>query len=238
MRAEPHRLGGAFGLVAVALHAVAIACLWNVEGAYQPQALERWYYAALEHRAATSWGAWCMLLGAVSLVPWATGLARAIGPLAWPGVGLTAVAALLRCSAALCPIVVVTHLREGEVAIGQALLAVALTADAAAGLVWGSGLVLTSLAMARALNFRMWLSGWGLLGGALAVAVVGEGWIAPGADLAPIATPVWLAWLAVASLALRRVPFLRPTSADDAVDRPRRRDQLPFVPRREAAAAK
>ena len=238
MRAEPNRIAGACGVGAAALHVAGAMCLWNVQGAFRPDSLDRWFYAAQQHSVATAWSAWCFTLGAVLLVPWAMGLARALGPYAWPGAGLVTVAALVNATSSLLPFVVVTHLPHGEVVIGQTLLAVALTADAVFHLVWGVALVLLSLAMARALNFKMWLSGWGLLAGILAMGVVGQAWSPTGADFGLLAGPVWVAWLVSASLALHALPFVRPASVEDAVDRPRRREQLPFVPRPTAMSAK
>lgn len=238
MRAEPNRIAGACGLAAVASHAVAVACLWNVEGAFRPEALERWFYAAQQHDLASAWSAWCFALSSVLLVPWAMGLARALGPYAWPGAGLVTVAALLRAGPALFPFVIVTYVPHGEADIAQVLFAITLTANAVFNLVWGVALVLLSLAMARALNFKMWLSGWGLLAGILAMGAVGQAWSAAAADFGLLATPVWMGWLVAASLALRELPFVRPTSVEDAVDRPRRRDELPFVARAAPVAAK
>ncbi|GDX78985.1 hypothetical protein LBMAG42_07960 [Deltaproteobacteria bacterium] len=185
--------------------ALGVAFLRGIEGAYRPGMLDRWYYAATQHDTATAWSAWCFTLGVLLLVPWAAGLARALGPYSWPGAALAAVAAMLSAVGTLLPFVVVTMVPHGEAAIGETLLGVALTFDSLFNLVFGVAMVLLCFAMARDPQLPMWLPAYGLVASVLTMAVVSQAWSPVGADLVLLAGPAWLGWVAVTSWQLQRL---------------------------------
>lgn len=205
MPVEPNFIAGRAGLAAVGFMALGVACLRNIEGAYRPGMLDRWYYAATQHEVATTWSAWCFTLGVLLLVPWAAGLARALGPYSWPGAALASVAAMLSAVGTLLPFVVVQMVPHGESAIGETLLGVALTFDSLFNLVFGASMVLLCFAMARDPQLPMWLPAYGLVASVLTMAVVSQAWSPVGADLVLLAGPMWLGWVAVTSWKLQRL---------------------------------
>ncbi len=184
---------------------LGMAFLRNIEGAYRPGMLDRWYYAATQHETATAGSAWCFTVGVLLLVPWAAGLARALGPYSWPGAALAAVAAMLSAVGTLLPFVVVQMVPHGEAAIGETLLGIALTFDSLFNLVFGAAMVLLCFAMARDPQLPMWLPAYGLVAALLTMAVVSQAWSPVGADLVLFAGPAWLGWVAITSWKLERL---------------------------------
>lgn len=188
---------------------LGVLCISQVSDAYRPGLLDRWYYAALQKDVATAAGAWFVAVASLLLVPTAAGFARSIGPYAWPGAALVATAGVINAPTALLPFVVVTHLPHGETALGETLLGIALSVDGLFSLVLGCGLILISLGMARAVQYPMWLSGFGLVAGLLCVGAFGRAWSSTAADFSLLAGPVWCAWFATASVVLLRLPSFR-----------------------------
>lgn len=209
MRAEPNRIAAVAGMSAVVFNLLGVFSVSEIAEAYQPGLIDRWYFAALQHELSVSWSAWCFTLAAMSLVPWVAGMACSIGPYAWPGAALIAMAAVLNATASLLPFVVVTHVPHGEAALGETLLGITLTMDALFYLIFGLGLVLLNVGMARAVRFPMWLSGWGLVAGVLCVGVVGRAGSPAAANFVYVAAPFWMLWVAVASGVLFRLPAFR-----------------------------
>lgn len=207
MPAEPNVLAGRCGLAAVAFLALGAASLYGFEDAYRPGQLERWYYAAMQQSAPTTWGAACLSAGSFLLVPWAAGLARSLGPYGWPGAALAGVAAALHACGAFLPFVVVRMVPHGEAAIGITLLGLTLTFAALFSLSFGCGMLLLSLAMARSHAFPMWLSGSGLFASLLTMSAVTQAWSSVGADLVAISAPAGLVWVAIASWQLQRLKW-------------------------------
>ena len=176
MRAEPNRIAAVAGIVAMVFNWTGAMFVSEIAEAYQPGLVDRWYFTALEHESSVSWGAWCLTLAVMLLVPWAVGMARTIGPYSWPGAAMVAMGAMLNATASLLPFVVVTHVPHGQAALGETLLGMTLTMDAVFYLVFGVGLVLLNVSMARAVQFPMWLSGWGLMAGVVCIGGVGSAW--------------------------------------------------------------
>lgn len=206
MPVEPNFIAGRAGVAAVGFIAIGVAFLRNIEGAYRPGMLDRWYYAATQHETATTWSAWCFTMGVLLLVPWAAGLARVLGPYSWPGAALAAVGAMLSAVGTLLPFVVVQMVPHGEAAIGETLLGIALTFDSLFNLVFGAAMVLLCFAMARDPQLPMWLPAYGLVASLLTIAVVSQAWSPVGADLVLLAGPAWLGWVALTSWHLQRLP--------------------------------
>ncbi len=233
MSAEPNRVAAGCGVLAASFCVLGVAFSLDIEAAYRPETIDRWYYAAQQHSGAASWSAWCFTLAMAFMVPWVAGLARAIGPYAWPGAALTMMAAIINAGGSLLPFVAVTHLPHGEDALGQTLLAIALTADALFNLLWGVSMVLLSLAMARATHVPMWLSGWGLVGGVMTMGVVGQAWTPVAADFLLLAGPVWLGWLFTTCAVLVRLPTRKARPESEPAGR---KQDFPYVARQSVSA--
>lgn len=206
MRAEPNRIAAVAGMLAVFFNVLGVVFVSEIAEAYQPELIDRWYFAALQHEFSVSWSAWCFTLAVLCLVPWVAGMARSIGPYSWPGAAMIAMGAGLNATASLLPFVVVTHVPHGEDALGETLLGITITIDALFYLIFGVGLVLLNVGMARAVQFPMWLSGWGLVAGILCVGVVGRAWSPAAANFVYVAAPFWMLWVALASGVLFRLP--------------------------------
>ncbi|MBM4364734.1 MAG: hypothetical protein FJ102_00855 [Deltaproteobacteria bacterium] len=233
MNAEPNRVAAGCGVLSALLSVLGVALSLDIEGAYRPETLDRWFYAAQQHSGAAAWSAWSFTLSMALLVPWVSGLARAIGPYAWPGAALTMMAAIVNAGGSMLPFVVVTHLPHGEDVLGQTLLAIALTADALFNLLWGVSMVLLSLGMARATHLPMWLSGWGLVAGVMTMGVVGQAWTPVAADFLLLAGPVWLGWLVTTCAVMFRLPPRKPRADRDPAGR---KQDFPYVARQSASA--
>ncbi len=233
MSAEPNRVAAGCGVLSAALSVLGVAFSLDIEAAYRPETIDRWLYSAQQHSGAAAWSAWSFTLAMAFMVPWVAGLARAIGPYAWPGAALTMMAAIVNAGGSMLPFVVVTHLPHGEDALGQTLLAIALTADALFNLLWGVSMVLLSLAMARATHVPMWLSGWGLVAGVMTMGVVGQAWTPVAADFLLLAGPVWLGWLVTSCAVMMRLPTRRPRIDSEPAGR---KQDFPYVARQAASA--
>ena len=207
MPAEPNGIAGRCGLAAVAILALGTVSLRGFEDAYRPEQIERWYYAATQQADTTSLGAAFLSAGSLLLVPWAVGLARALGAYSWPGAALAAGAATVHASVALLPFVVARMVPHGEAAIGITLLGLTLSGAALFSLSFGCGMLLLSLAMARSHAFPMWLSGSGLFASLLTMSAVSQAWSSVGADLVAISAPAGLAWVAITSWKLQRLKW-------------------------------
>lgn len=222
MSTEPNRIAGAAGLGAVFLNLLGVAFATEVDHIYRPGTIDRWYFSAIENAGAQAWSAWCFATGMLLLVAFLAGLARAMGPYSWPAAALGSVAAIINACCSLLPFVVVTHLPHNEDAIGQTLLGIALTGDAFFNGAFGISLLFLALAMARAVEFPMWLSGMGLLSGLATTVVVTQAWSPLGADFLAVAGPMWLAWVMLTSVALLRLRYERVASATPIVVSPNR----------------
>ena len=209
MAAEPNYISGASGLAAVVFNAFGVLFVMGVENAYRPGTLDRWMYNAIQHDEATTWSAGCFAVGAMLLLPWVVGMARALGPYSWPGASMVAGAALLNALGSVFPAVVVHQLPHGEDALGQTLLGLTLVIDSGFNLIFGAGLLLLGLAMARDRHFPMWLAVFGIVAGLPTMGAFSEAWSVTGSNVVALAGPLWLIWVAVASLHLTRMRWDR-----------------------------
>jgi hypothetical protein len=207
MPAEPNHLAGRAGIAGAVLNVLGVLAVSGVESAYRPEGLERWYYAISQGSTGQQWSAWCFAVGLLLLVPWVAGLARVLGPYAWPGAGLVVAGALVNVVGSLLPYVVAVNVPHGEAALGQTMLGLALVLDAFFNLAFGAGLVLLAFAMARDQHFPMWMPAFGLIAGLVTTSVVAQAWSPLGADMLALAGPLWIAWVVIVSWRLMNLKW-------------------------------
>ena len=63
MRAEPNRIAALAGIGAVVFQVAGVFFASQVEAAYRPGTLDRWFYAVNQHEEATAFCAWALALG-------------------------------------------------------------------------------------------------------------------------------------------------------------------------------
>jgi hypothetical protein len=206
---ERDRLGAAMGLLGVAGNALGVAALWEVPGAYRPDALAAWVEGSLAHPQATVVSAVAFTVGLLALAAWAGQVGR--GPLARAGsagrlaASAMAAGALVNAAGTLAPAVLVLHLAPGcagEACLpaARALLGVTLSLDALFNLAFGAGLLLAGALLLRA--GQRALGALGLVAGLVTVPVAGQLASTAAARALALAGPLWLAFVVAASVRL------------------------------------
>jgi hypothetical protein len=206
---ERDRLGSVLGLLGVAGNALGVAALWEVPGAYRPDALAAWAEGSLAHPHATVVSAVAFTVGLLALAGWAGQVGR--GPLARAGsagqLAATAMAAgaLVNAAGTLAPAVLVLHVAPGcagEACLpaARALLGATLALDALFNLAFGAGLLLAGALLLR--SGRRGLGVLGLVAGLVTVPVAGQLASATAARALALAGPLWLAFVVATSVRL------------------------------------
>jgi hypothetical protein len=95
---------------------------------------------------------------------------------------------------------------QGEEAIAQALLGIALAFAGVFRLTLGLALILLAIATGRDVRFPMGCFVLGLLAAFTVAPLVSVAWSPVAADFAVLGDMVWLSWVLVMSVYMRRVP--------------------------------
>lgn len=204
--AEPTRLSATAGIAAVVLHALSTAGLTGIEAAYHPERLERWAYALSAQEPTAIVAAAANLGSMLALLIWGAGLLRLLGPYSWPGGAVLFGAALIGGMGGIIPAVVGHYVPQGEEAIAQALLGIALAFAGVFRLTLGLALILLAIATGRDVRFPMGCFVLGLLAAFTVAPLVSVAWSPVAADFAVLGDMVWLSWVLVMSVYMRRVP--------------------------------
>ena len=194
------RGAAACGLAAVVLNLAAVAALGPIPHTYKPGDVPAWLSEALAAPGATTTAAWCFTIGLAALVPFAAGLARRDRGLA-AGAGLLAAGALLDAAGTLAPVAALHAARP----VGEALLWLTLLLDSAFNALLGLGLLAIAAGMGP--GWPRGLRALALVAGLASLPVALQFHSDAFANLLLLSGPLWLAWVAWASVALaRRAP--------------------------------
>ncbi len=208
-RLPADRSGALLGLLGAAGNVAGVAFLWNVPGAYRPDALDRWAEGSAAHPDAAMASAVAFVLGLLALAGWGAAMGRrAATPGARLGGSIVATGAVANAIGCVAPLVLVAHVlpgcRDAACApVARALLGTTLALDALFNALFGAGLVLTALSLGRA-ERRPVLAALGVAAGLASLPVslqvasdAAAGWLA-------VAAPLWLAFVAATSVLLAR----------------------------------
>lgn len=201
------RGAGIAGLLGITGNVAAIYFLWPSANSWTPGRLDLWFaeYAARPLDMALS--GWSFTIGLAALAVFFAmlpGLVQAGRPdLVRLGALLAAAGALLNASGTQAPTVAVTLVgQEGEAT--RALLGMALALDATFNLLLGAALLLVNAGLGAASGWPLWLRALGLVAGLASLPVAGQLHSATFARLLAVSGPLWVAWIAAASLRLAR----------------------------------
>jgi hypothetical protein len=194
------------GLLAVAGNLLGVGFLWNVPSPYRPGDLAAWRGGLLAHPVEAILSATTFTMGLVLIAVFAALLAaaaRAERP-GWllAGAALIAGGALLDAAGTLAPVVVVRFLPagEGSARIGEALLALTLLLDSTFNVLLGLGLTAVSASLGRSSGWPGWHRALGVVAGLASIPVGLQAFSDAFARLLALTAPLWLAWIAAASL--------------------------------------
>jgi hypothetical protein len=204
--AEPTRIAATAGIAAVVFHALGTAGLTSIEAAYHPDQLDRWAYAVADQEFGTAWAGGASFAAMVALSVWGVGLVRVLGPYAWPGGVVLFTATLAGAAGSLLPWVVSHFVPHGEEAIAQTMLGLALALNGLFHVVLALGLLLLTIATGRDVRFPMLCFVLGLVSAFVVAPLIAVAWSPVAADFAVVGDMVWLSWVLVMSVQMRRVP--------------------------------
>jgi hypothetical protein len=197
---RPDRLGAVAGLAGAAGNLLGVAWLLDAPGAYRPGGLDAWAASALAQPRATV---------ASALAWWARAMGRrAGGALGRAGGAAMTLGALLNAAGCVTPLVLVLHVAPacglgGCGPVARALLGLTLSLDALFNLLFGTGLAVTAVALARR-ERRPVLGALGLAAGLVTVVVSLQFVSDAAARWLAVAGPLWLAWVLAGSVLLWR----------------------------------
>jgi hypothetical protein len=207
---ERDRPGAVLGLLGVAGNVLGVAALWEVPGAYRPDALAAWAEGSLAHPQATVVSAAAFTIGLLALAGWGGAVGRALlapaGPAGRLAGSAMAAGALVNAAGTLAPAVLVLHVAPGCAAaeaclpVARALLGATLSLDALFNLAFGAGLLLAGALLLR--SGRRGLGALGLAAGLVTVPVAGQLASAAAARALALAGPLWLAFVVATSVRL------------------------------------
>jgi hypothetical protein len=206
---RPDRLGAVAGLAGAAGNLLGVAWLLDAPGAYRPGGLDAWAASALAQPRATVASAIAFILGLVALAWWARAMGRrAGGALGRAGGAAMTLGALLNAAGCVTPLVLVLHVAPacglgGCGPVARALLGLTLSLDALFNLLFGAGLAVTAVALARR-ERRPVLGALGLAAGLVTVVVSLQFVSDAAARWLAVAGPLWLAWVLAGSVLLWR----------------------------------
>ncbi len=198
-RLPADRSGALLGLLGAAGNVAGVAFLWNVPGAYRPDALDRWAEGSAAHPDAAMASAVAFVLGLLALAGWGAAMGRrAATPGARLGGSIVATGAVANAIGCVAPLVLVAHVLPGCggdacAPVARALLGTTLALDALFNLLLGFGLVLLGASILR--GGRRALGLLGIVAGLASIPVAGQVVSARAANLLAVAGPAWLVFV-------------------------------------------
>jgi hypothetical protein len=206
---RPDRLGAVAGLAGAAGNLLGVAWLLDAPGAYRPGGLDAWAASALAQPRATVASAIAFIIGLIALAWWARAVGRrAGGALGRASAAAMTLGALLNAAGCVTPLVLVLHVAPacglgGCGPVARALLGLTLSLDALFNLLFGAGLAVAAVTLARR-ERRPVLGVLGLVAGLVTVVVSLQFVSEAAARWLAVAGPLWLAWVLAGSVLLWR----------------------------------
>ena len=213
---QPHhneslpKVGGRFGLVAVALNILGIVALKDVTTPYQVGGLDGWITSLPDHPGATSLSAVFFTFAVLTMIPYAWALQHHDNR---TGIRLGAlsisVGAIMNAVATMIPFVVVTHLLPSCLSmdscnpIARGMLGYAITMDGLFNALLGFGLLTIGFTWIGDLNRRK-LAIVGILAGIFTLPVSLQPISDTCQQMLVIGGPLWLLFITITSLEMLR----------------------------------